>query len=56
MKKIKALHPINAAAQSQGTKRPVTSLSPHDLTGIRNSGSAAAAVDLAGWLRRVLRK
>lgn len=31
-------------------------LSPHDLTGIRHSGSAAMAVDLAGWLRRIFSK
>lgn len=42
--------------QSTDIDRPAPQLSPYDLTGIRNRGSAASAVDLAGWLRRVFRK
>lgn len=29
--------------------------SPHDLSGIRNSGSAMMAIDLAGWFGRAPR-
>lgn len=54
MKAIKALQ-INRDA-AKDTKHAVRQLSPYDLAGIRNRGSAASAVDLAGWLRRVFRK
>lgn len=38
------------------TEHAVRQLSPYDLVGIRNRGSAASAVDLAGWLRCIFRK
>jgi hypothetical protein len=42
--------------QSTDIDCPVPQLSPYDLTGIRTSGSAASAVDLAGWLRHLFGK
>ncbi|NOR30717.1 MAG: hypothetical protein GQ539_06440 [Sulfitobacter sp.] len=56
MKKFHAVQASTGAVPSKDTKRPVVRLSPHDLAGIRNRGSAASAVDLAGWLRLVFRK
>ena len=56
MKTIQAVQTSMEAVQAKDTQRPVQQLSPYDLAGIRNRGSASCAVDLAGWLRSVLRK
>ncbi|MEM5519594.1 hypothetical protein [Sulfitobacter sp. AS59] len=53
---MKTIHATPVVVQPKDVKRPVARLSPHDLTGIRNLGSTACAVDLAGWLRRAFRK
>ena len=53
---MKTTHATKLEVQPKDVMRPVARLSPHDLTGIRNSGSTASAVDLAGWLRRAFRK
>ncbi|MDO6732184.1 hypothetical protein Q4577_19300 [Marinovum sp. 2_MG-2023] len=53
---MKTTHATTAEIQPKDVKRPDARLSPHDIAGIRNRGSAASAVDLAGWLRRVFRK
>ena len=53
---MKTTHASPVDVQPKDVKRQVAGLSPHDLAGIRNHGSAASAVDLAGWLRRIFRK
>lgn len=53
---MKTTHASPVDVQPKDVKRLVARLSPHDLTGIRNLGSTACAVDLAGWLRRAFRK
>lgn len=56
MNTIQAAQITAGTVQLMDVKRPAARVSPHDLAGIRNQGSAASAVDLAGWLRRVFRK
>ena len=56
MKTIQAVQTKMEAVHDKDTQRPEQQLSPYDLAGIRNRGSASCAVDLAGWLRSVLRK
>ena len=53
---MKTIHATPVDVQPKDVKRPVARLSPYDLAGIPNHGSAASAVDLAGWLRRIFRK
>ncbi|WP_162930123.1 hypothetical protein [Pseudophaeobacter sp. EL27] len=53
---MKSTHATPVHVQPKDLKRPVARLSPHDLAGIRSHGSAASAVELAGWLRRIFRK
>ncbi|SFB17373.1 hypothetical protein SAMN05421688_3417 [Poseidonocella pacifica] len=56
MTTIQAERSDSDAAQANDTIRPLQQLSPYDLAGIRNRGSAASAVDMAGWLRRLFLK
>ena len=56
MKTIQAVQTRMEAVHAKDTQRTEQKLSPYDLAGIRSRGSASCAVDLAGWLRSVLRK